>query len=558
MFERQRELLSIRRAGWLLALLAAVAVFSNSLHGDFILDDRYMIEDNPRVHSWVFLPDYFSEGVWRNSGFSDLDDIRGIYYRPLHLLLLRVTHAAFGTNTFGYHIVSVLLFLVNVALVYLIARKLLDHAGQRDDVAAAAATLVFAVHPVHSESVAWISGVTDPLAFLFVLISFLFYIDSVKRGGGMAFGVAAICFFLGLLAKETVIVLPVLYVVYNVLFKHPVFPARLWIFVALAAAYLIIRALALDASLVIDPTLDGFPFLVEFIAGYVKLLFVPWPLNFYFSAQPGTVVSGAEKIIWWVIILAVLIWVSRYWRREPLVMVGLIWMVATLAPTLIWAFNEHPVFAVRYLYPPSIGLALIYARGIQHARIRRPTVTAVLVAVVTLSYASLTVLKNRDWLTEERFFTSALAVPAKLDEVHADAVALLGRHYFERNMPDAAIQHFLRAEKIGNATTRTFCYESIGLIYGERGDYDRSTEYYLKAYQIKPDKSSVLVGLGNNAYATKDLQQALRYYTLAHEADPKNRGASYNLSLVYAALGDVENAMRFRRIADAITDEFVQ
>lgn len=558
MVERQRELSSMRRAGWLLALLAAVAVFLNSLHGDFILDDRYMIEDNPRVHSWAFLPNYFSEGVWRNSGFSDLDDIRGIYYRPLHLLLLRITHAAFDTDTFGYHIVSVLLFLANVALVYLIARKLLDQAGQRDDVAAAAATLIFAVHPAHSESVAWISGVTDPLAFLFVLVSFLFYIDSVKRGTGLAFGVSAICFFLGLLAKETVIVLPVLYVVYNALFKHPIFPARLWIFVALTAAYLIIRALALDVSLAIDPTLDGFPFLVEFIAGYVKLLFVPWPLNFYFSAQPGTVVSSAELILWWVIILAALVWVSRYWRREPLVMFGLIWIAATLAPTLIWAFNEHPVFAVRYLYPPSIGLALIYARVIQRARMQRPAVTAALVAVVTLSYASLTVLKNRDWLTEERFFTSALAVPVKLDEVYADPIALLGKHYFERNMYDAAIQHFLRAEKIGNATTRAFCYESIGLIYGERGDYDRSTEYYLKAYQIKPDKSSVLVGLGNNAYATKDLQQALRYYTLAHESDPKNRGASYNLSLVYAALGDIENAVRFRRIAEAITDEYVQ
>lgn len=553
----QRESSTVRRWSWLLALLAAVAVFANSLHGDFILDDRFMIEDNPRVHSWQYVPDYFTEGVWHNSGFSDFSEIQAVYYRPLHLLLLRVTHAAFGSNTFGYHVVNLLLFLANIALVYFLARKLLEQAGQQDDLAAAA-TLIFAVHPTHTESVAWISGVTDPLAFLFVLTSLLFYLSSVERRSRSAFVASVLCFGFALLAKETVIVLPVLFVAYNVLFKHPVFPARLWTFIAVALIYLVIRSHVLGGSIAIEPQLSGFWSLIEFVAGYVKLLLVPWPLNYYFYAQPGTVASVPEIIVWWAITLAASVWIVRCWRQEPLVAFGAIWIIVTLAPTLIWAFNEQPVFAVRYLYPPTIGLTLIIARGIQLSRTRWPIATGGLVIAVVLSYGSLTVVKNRDWQNEEQFFLSALAVPTHLDEIYAAPLGLLGKHYFERNMPDAALRYFAEAARIGDAKARVFSYESSGLIYGERGDYARSTEYYLQAYQLKPNKSSVLVGLGNNAYTTKNLQQALRYYLLAYESDRKNRSASYNLALVYAALGDVANATHYRRIAESITDEFVQ
>lgn len=553
-----RELFNLQRASWLVALLAAVLVYANSLHGEFILDDRFMIEDNPRMHAWEFVPKYFSEGVWHNSGLSDLSEVEGLYYRPLHLLLMRITYAAFGANTFGYHVVNLLLFLINIALVYVLARQLMQRTGQRDDLAASIAALIFAVHPTHTESVAWISGATDPLAFIFVLASVLFYLRSLEPDRWLSVLASVVCFALGLLTKETVIVLPALFVAYNILFKHPVFPARLWVYVLLMFMYLALRASVLDISVPIQPQVEGFRYLLEFVAGYVKLLLLPWPLHYYYIAEPGTVVSVIEIILGWVVALAVLIWALRHWRQEPLITFGVIWIVVTLAPTLIWAFNEAPAFAVRYLYAPTIGLALIVARVIQVSRVQWARVTTVLVAVVTLSYAALTVAKNNDWQNEKVFFISALAVPSHYSEIHAGPLALLGRHYLEHNQPDAAMPYLVEAEKLGKVPVRVFCNEAIGLIYGERGDYARSTKYYLQAYQIKPKKSSVLVGLGNNAYATHDLQQALRYYTLAYEADAKNRTASYNLSLVYAALGDMRSAAHFRQIADSITDEFLQ
>ncbi|MBI3775656.1 MAG: glycosyltransferase family 39 protein [Gammaproteobacteria bacterium] len=553
-----RELFNLRRVSWLVALLAAVLVYANSLHGEFILDDRFMIEDNPRMHSWQFVPEYFSEGVWHNSGLSDLSEISALYYRPLHLLLMRITNAAFGANTFGYHVVNLLLFLANISLVYFLARQLLERTGQRDDLAASAAALIFAVHPTHTESVSWISGATDPLAFIFVLASVLFYLRSLETDRWPSVVASVVCFALGLLTKETVIVLPALFVAYNILFKHPVFPARLWIYVALMLAYLAVRASILDIAVPIQPQMEGFRYLLEFVAGYVKLLLLPWPLHYYYIAEPGTVVSAIEIILGWMVAFAVLIWTLRHWRREPLIAFGVIWIAVTLAPTLIWAFHEDPAFAVRYLYPPSIGLALIVARVIHVSRVQWPRVTTALVAVVTLSYAALTIAKNNDWQNEEVFFTSLLAVPSHFEKIHAGPLALLGRYYYEHGKPSEAMHYFTEAAKVGEPRVRAFCDESIGLIFGERGDYARSTEYYLQAYQIKPKKSSVLVGLGNNAYATHDLQQALRYYTLAYEADAKNRTASYNLSLVYAALGDARNAAHYRQIADSITDEFLQ
>jgi tetratricopeptide (TPR) repeat protein len=361
-----------------------------------------------------------------------------------------------------------------------------------------------------------------------------------------------------LLTKETVIVLPLLLIAYNALFKRPLFPASLWTFFAVIAAYLGLRAWALDASVAIAPQLEGFRFLFEFVAGYVKLLLLPWPLDYFFSVQPEAVVSMPEAVGWWAFLLAVCGWALRYRQREPLIAFGVIWIVVTLSPSLVWAFHEVPVFAVRYLYPPSIGLALIVARGFQLAKIRWPAATTATAAAVALAYAAIVVVKNGDWRNEERFFLSALAVPTQHDEYYGPPLALLGKYYYEHNRPEAAIQYFTEAEKIGDLFTKVFCNESIGLIHGERGDYVRSTEYYTRAYQLDPSKSSVLIGLGNNAFATQDARQALHYYTLAYEADKNNRAASYNLSLVYATLGDAANAMRFRRIAESISDEFVQ
>ncbi len=546
------------RLGLLVALAAAIVIFSNNLRGEFILDDRYMIEDNPRVHSWQFLPDYFTAGVWHNSGFSDAQEIHAVYYRPLHLVLLRLTYAAFGADTLGYHVVNLLLFLANIVLVYLLARRLLEQTGRPDPIAAAAAALIFAVHPTHSESVSWISGVTDPLAFLFVIASLLFYFRSDARDEPLSFAASLVCYALGLLTKETVVVLPALLVAYNVIFQRPVFPKRLWAYVALTIVFLIVRAAALDESIPIYPSVHGFRFLIEFIAGYAKLLFVPWPMNYYFAAQAGTVASLTEIAIWGVIVCVVLVWAARHWRDEPLIAFGVVWIAATLAPTLIWAFNEFPGFAVRYLYPPTIGLGFIVARVVQLTRGRWPVQTLASIAAVAIVFASLTWAKNADWENEERFFVTALAVPTHMDEIYAAPLALLGKYYLDHDKTDQAIHFFLEAEKVGNIPTRAFCYENIGLIFGERGDYARSTEYYARANQLKPNKSSVLVGLGNNAYATKDLQAALRYYSLAYQADARNRSASYNLSLVYAALGDVANATRYRRISESITDEFVQ
>src|ERR1700722_4835856 len=115
---------------------------------------------NPAVHEWRFVPQYFSSHVWA----AIYPNTSGNYYRPIFLLWLRLNYAFFGADAAGWHLTSVACHVLATWLVFRIVRQM---AGDR--ATALLAALIFGVHPAHIENVAWISGVTDPLMACFVL-----------------------------------------------------------------------------------------------------------------------------------------------------------------------------------------------------------------------------------------------------------------------------------------------------------------------------------------------------------------------------------------------------
>ncbi len=144
-------------------------VYVATLSFGFVYDDVPQILKNPAVHSWRFVPQYFTSHVWA----AIYPNTIGNYYRPLFLLWLKVNYALFGTHAAGWHLTSVACHVLATWLVFRIAQQL-----SCDRLTAFLAALIFGVHPAHIENVAWISGVSDPLMACFLLGSFSAFLSA--------------------------------------------------------------------------------------------------------------------------------------------------------------------------------------------------------------------------------------------------------------------------------------------------------------------------------------------------------------------------------------------
>lgn len=195
-------------------ILMAVLPYVNSLRNGFVYDDNTQVLNNPYVQDFDHLGDIFSTTVWSYVGAQGVTN----YYRPMMTFSYLLLYQAFGPLAYPYHLVSVLLHAGIVCLLFALIARL----TRRRSVALITAGL-FAIHPVHTESVAWIAAVTDLQLTLFVLLAFGFYVRSAAPGGARRPGMQAamtLSFILAMTSKEQSLMLPVLAMAYEHCFRE--------------------------------------------------------------------------------------------------------------------------------------------------------------------------------------------------------------------------------------------------------------------------------------------------------------------------------------------------
>src|SRR3984893_18027439 len=274
----QREILTFLALSFL-----AFVPYANSLLNSFVYDDYFQIVENPYVHSFRHLREIFATTVWSFQGAQGVTN----YYRPLMSFGYLLCYQIAGAVPFSFHLANILLNVVVVLLVFSVVRRM---SGERVGLIAAG---LFALHPLHTESVAWVAGVTDLELAVFYLLTFLLYLRLSEPDKGYGWR-AAMCgpFVLALLSKEQAMTLPVLVT----LFEHYYRDDRattsmrqkvsrygpLW---AVASVYLVVRGVLLGGvgGVVSRPTLSWYEVVLSAISltgGYLWKLI--WPA--YFSA----------------------------------------------------------------------------------------------------------------------------------------------------------------------------------------------------------------------------------------------------------------------------------
>src|ERR1700737_2367970 len=192
---------SVDRYFIFVVLVFTATTYLNTLQFGFVYDDNGQIGDNPFIKSWRYVPQYFVSSVWKHM----LPLAVGSYFRPLFLIWLRLNYAVFTFHPFGWHVTSVLLHLLVTWLVYLTVRNMTGRFNLGWLTA-----IIFGIHPIHHEVVAWISGSTESLFAALFLAAFLAYLHSREKRRTLWMAVSCALYALALLSKETAVVLPVL------------------------------------------------------------------------------------------------------------------------------------------------------------------------------------------------------------------------------------------------------------------------------------------------------------------------------------------------------------
>jgi len=548
---------------WL--FIFTVLVFAGGLGGDFVMDDWPVIKENSKITNTAYIPDYFTRGVWANTDLAEQAGVAGnTLYRPMFLLLLNVSYQLWGDSALGYHALNLTLHAINTILVYFLILGFLSPAKR---MVAGMSAAIFAVHPVHVESVAWIAGITDPLVSIFLLGGFLFHRRSQQQIIGksqqwLASIAAPLCFALALLSKETAIFFPLILIVYDLLFQRSKLSSKSSIgrylaYAGLLLLYFMLRSNALSSDDIQQAgvwsrlNFENFATLLTFLSHYMQLLIFPAPLEYYYSPpKPGMLALLVGSLI----IAGALFHLPYALRKkQALYTLSLTWVVITLLPALPIALFDEPIFAQRVLYLPSIGFAMFMAWAISRAQQFSHTIGATVktIAIAFLIFFSVTSMSEiSDWENDSVFYNQAMKTSPDSFKPVAGLAAAYARESNQNKNNDAAIDLYLKAANLAPQETDKLDFmENAARIYGQTGKISESEQLYQEIVQHAPQRSSAWVGLGNNALARNRQQQALEFYQKAYDANPNNRIASYNLALVYQRLGNMAKAAFYQRIA---------
>jgi tetratricopeptide (TPR) repeat protein len=477
-------------------------------------------------------------------------------WHPLTWLSHMLDCQVFGMNPGWHHLINVLFHLANTLLLFLVFRRM-TAALWRSAVVAA----LFALHPLHVESVAWVAERKDVLSTFFSMWSYVRYVEHPGPGRY----VPVLLFFgLGLMAKPMLVALPfvLLLLDYWPLARFQIGPPsrndsdaprgpsvprvvleKVPLFVV-AMASSIVTFLAQQSG----GTLGSFAVypldvrianaLVAYV-GYLGKMIWPFQLAVLYP-HPGTLpmwqVAMAASLLIAITLLAI-----RFLRERPYLAVGWLWYVGTLVPVSGLVQVGMQGMADRYTYVPLIGIFLMIAWGVpdvaarwRYGRIGLATISAALLAIMmATSWAQVRYWKNGTTLYEH-----ALDVTVNNYLVYNN----LGNIFLELGKSDEAIPYFRKALRIDPAFV--LAHFNLGSALDAQGKFDEAVSHYVEAVRLDPEFAEARTNLAVVFIKRGKIDEAVRQLRQALRAKPELAKAHYNLGVAYRHRGDYREAQK--------------
>lgn len=527
-----------------LLVLTVAAYFPLWQNGFIDFDDELYITTNPHVLRGLTA-----------SGFKEAwTSRRGNYWQPLSWLSLQLDAQFFSSRSpagevtlspAAVHGQNLFWHTASVLLLFALWRRLTGAPGRSFFVAA-----LFAVHPMHVESVAWAAERKDVLSVFFGILTLWAYVRYLEAPGWQRYMVVTAAFVLSLLAKPTLMTLPFVLLLLDywplrrtaargrlILEKVPLF--------ALAAAIAVITAVTREKAgatipFSVLPLSARLANALTAYGWYLSSTFRPWHLAVLYPHPYGnwSVLSACAGAGMLLVVSGLALWQAR---RRPWLVVGWLWFVGTLVPVIGLAQGGEQAWADRFAYWPHLGLfvAAVWGLGEAVEHFRSPAlVSGVVGAGILGSLAGLTGVQVSTWRDTATLWEHALAVTRDNHRAHVN----LGRAFLERGRFDAAEAHFAAAVRLcPDSAEYHYC---LGVALLSLGKGPEAAEQFLETLRRNANHSDAWHNLGTARLRQAKPAAAARCFRKVLERQPESVDALSGLGLALWGEGKRQQAVR--------------
>jgi len=577
------------RSALLLITFAVILFWGNTLMNDYALDDKAVITENRFTRQGIRgIPDL----VTHEHFYGYNNAVSGLY-RPLPLASHALEYELAGASPFTGHLVNLLLYLAGCLLLYLLLIRWLPSYP----LAALAAALLFALHPLHTESVANIKGRDDLLNLLFLLLTAYGTIRWVTEKKTLILVLALLCYAMALFSKESAVAF------------LPVFPLSLWFFsradrkqITLLSAGLVITAvvyLMIRARFIHDTSefriLDAYYQHADSrparlatstanLLRYFGLLIFPFPLIYDYSYNQIPVIGWMHPrtLISLAITLALIIFALITLPRRNILSFCILGYFLTLSVSANLLTPSSAVFAERFLFLPSLFFSLAFAWLLLRLTSRPkmpPWLFPLILAAILLPTGILTFTRNRHWHDDYTLFTRDLKYMPENARAHYN----LASWHYQRIPPANSAGEGMMDENAGKALfylERTSGIDSLfsdawllqGILHYNNGKLPEAIQAYRKTLQavgqgytamLPADTISRFIArawfrMGVASFSRQQYPQAVSEFRSCLASDPANATAFFNIGACYNNLGRSDSAIWYFRKAAVLDTIFLQ
>lgn len=514
----------------ILSLLAlTLAVYFQVHNFDFVnFDDRETIIGNTHIRdgitlaglSWAFTSAYAAN------------------WFPVTWISHMLDFQLFGLDSGWHHLTNLTIHLASTALLFATIKRMSQKLWE-----SAFVSFVFALHPLHVESVAWVTERKDVLSAFFWILTIWLYLDYVDRPGPRRYLLALGAFCLGLMSKQMVVTLPFALLLLDYWPLHRPKSARLVVekipFLALSAAVSLVTYKVQHAAGAVT-ALDSIPLatraenaVISYVA-YLAQFFWPSGLAVFYPYPPAIPV-------WHIAVSAlILVAVSALALLRPYLTVGWLWYLGTLVPVIGLVQVGLQARADRYTYIPMIGVAIMLAWGVAEIMGRWPRAKfplQVIAVSVCLAWTALTWTQIQYWRNSVTLFTHAIASTQNNFIAHSNLGVVLA----EQGKTKDALRNLY--ESVEENPNHNDARNSLGALLGELGRSGEAAEQFQQAIRIWPNDAHGHNNLGNTLVARQKFAEAAVEFRTALKLTPDFALAHFGLGGALLNLGQTDEAI---------------
>ena len=518
--KHSRTVINKKAPAWMIPsiLILTFLVYLPNLSADFVSwDDPDYVVDNLLIRDLSNLSQILSTPIQGN-------------YHPLTMLSLAINYAISGLDAWSYHLFNILLHLLNSLLVFRLAFKL----SKGSSIIAFTTALLFALHPMHVESVAWVTERKDVLYSFFFLLGLISYTRFLDENNKKQFWASVVFFVLSLASKPAAVVFPLALITIDILRQRKINLRNLlektpfWV---LALAMGVLTYLAQEEKGAVGShTFDtGTRILMGFygIMMYIVKLFLPTNMAAFYPYNSINIALPTEYYIAPLISIGLIALIAFTWNKNRVYAFGILFFIVNLLLVLQFLPVGSAIIADRYTYLPYFGLFFIIGWLINKYAKENVLKATYLIVPIAAILSLITYKQVQVWDNSAALWDNAIIASPSSRAYNNRALIFKNE---ERNF-QKAVEYYTLA--IGINVVDHEAYTNRGNIYFETAQYDIAKQDYLKALSIKPDYNVAHDNLGALYAMNRQYDSALVHLNRAISLDPsyfppyKNRALCY-------------------------------